>query len=114
MTAETDNLQPAPPAQRGRRATFEGIVVSNNRQKTIKVVTERLVKDPRYGKYRRRRTYLHAHDEKNQAQVGDLVEVMETRPISKTKCWRLVRIIRTANLPQDVVAPAADAAGSGS
>ena len=66
------------------------------RQKTITVEIKRLVKHPRYGKYIFRSTHLHAHDEKNEAKKGDRVEVVETRPISKQKRWRLVKIIERA------------------
>ena len=81
---------------RGRRPTRVGIVASDVRDKTIKVVVENLVKHPRYGKYIRRRTVLHAHDEHNEARVGDEVEVMECRPYSRTKKWRLVRVVKRA------------------
>ena len=71
-----------------------GVVETSKREKTIKVRIDRLVQHPKYGKYLQRRLVLHAHDEKNEAQVGDVVEIMECRPISKTKSWRLTRIIR--------------------
>jgi small subunit ribosomal protein S17 len=54
----------------------------------------RLVKHPVYGKYIRRRTVCHVHDEKNESKLGDMVEIMETRPLSKTKSWRLIRVVR--------------------
>jgi small subunit ribosomal protein S17 len=62
--------------------------------KTVRVVLERLVRQPVYGKILRRRTRLLVHDEKRQAQVGDVVEVAPCRPLSKTKSWRLVRVLR--------------------
>ena len=62
--------------------------------KTRRVVVERLVPHPKYGKMMRRRTVCHAHDEANETHVGDTVEIMETRPLSKLKRWRLVRIVR--------------------
>ena len=70
-----------------------GVVQSDVRNKTIKVVVGFLVKHPKYGKYLRRRTTLHAHDPQNEARVGDTVEVMECRPVSKQKSWRLVRVL---------------------
>ena len=79
------------------RAVRTGFVESAKRNKTIKVVMERRVKHPKYGKYIRRRTKLHAHDEQNLAKIGDQVEIMECRPISKTKHWRLVRVVRAAD-----------------
>ena len=74
----------------------EGIVLSDVRNKTITVEIKRLVKHPRYGKYITRSTHLHAHDEKNTAKKGDRVEVIGTRPISKQKRWRLVRVVEHA------------------
>jgi len=80
----------------GGRRSEVGIVTSDVRQKTIKVEIKRLVKHPRYGKYIFRSTNLHAHDEKNEAKKGDRVEVIETRPLSKQKRWRLVKIVERA------------------
>jgi len=71
-----------------------GVVAGTARTKTIKVTVSWLVKHPKYGRYMRRQTTLHAHDEKQEATPGDLVEVAECRPISKTKHWRLVRVVR--------------------
>lgn len=70
-----------------------GTVVSSSMDKSITVQLMRLVKHPRYRKYVKRYTKLKAHDEKNEARVGDTVEVFYTRPLSKTKCWRLARIL---------------------
>ncbi|GIW74526.1 MAG: hypothetical protein KatS3mg103_1048 [Phycisphaerales bacterium] len=70
-----------------------GTVATAGRDKTIKVVVSYVARHPKYGKYVRRRTVLHAHDENNQAKVGDRVEVVPCRPISKTKSWRLSRIM---------------------
>ena len=64
--------------------------------KTRRVEIPRLVKHARYGKYIRRRTVCHVHDEQNESHVGDTVEIMETRPLSKTKHWRLLRIVTRA------------------
>jgi small subunit ribosomal protein S17 len=73
--------------------TVSGQVASNRMDKTITVVTERMERHPLYGKYVRRRTKLHAHDENNECQIGDTVLVEQCRPLSKTKCWRLVKVI---------------------
>jgi small subunit ribosomal protein S17 len=70
------------------------VVESDVCEKTIKVRIDRLMRHPKYGKYMRRRSTFHVHDEKNEARCGDMVEIMESRPISKTKSWRLSRIIR--------------------
>jgi small subunit ribosomal protein S17 len=78
------------------RATRVGVVTSDARDKTIRVTLQYQVQHPKYGKYLRRRTVLHVHDEKNEARVGDTVEVMECRPISKTKSWRLLRVLQRA------------------
>ncbi len=77
------------------RTTRIGVVTSDKRDKTIRVVYRYSVKHPKYGKYIRRRTTLHAHDEDNAAKTGDRVEVAACRPRSKTKGWRLVRILGT-------------------
>src|SRR5262245_25372424 len=71
-----------------------GVVRKDSRGKTIAVVAERLAQHGKYGKYLRRRTVLHAHDERNEAKAGDTVEIASCRPLSKTKNWRLVRIIQ--------------------
>ena len=81
---------------RGTRNIEEGIVISDVRKKTITVEIKRMLKHARYGKYLKRSTHLHAHDENNEAKKGDRVEVIETRPISKQKRWRLVRVIERA------------------
>lgn len=83
-----------------QRKTFRkvriGKVVSNKMQKSIVVAVERKVPHPLYKKYFTRTTKLMAHDEKQEANVGDVVKIMETRPLSKNKCWRLVEIIEKA------------------
>jgi small subunit ribosomal protein S17 len=81
---------------RGRRRVETGIVTSAKMEKTRRVEIPRLVKHSRYGKYVRRRTVCHVHDESNESHLGDMVEIMESRPISKTKHWRLVRIVTKA------------------
>jgi small subunit ribosomal protein S17 len=78
------------------RKTFVGIVHSNRMHKTIIVKVERMVKHAQYGKYVKRTTKLYAHDEENKANIGDKVLVMSTRPLSKTKRWRLIEVIERA------------------
>jgi small subunit ribosomal protein S17 len=73
-----------------------GMVVSNKMQKSIVVAVKRKVKHPIYGKFVNRTTKFYAHDENNTCNIGDTVRIMETRPLSKTKCWRLVEIIERA------------------
>jgi len=74
-----------------------GIVTSDVRDKSCKVEIQFSVKHPKYGKYIRRRSLIHAHDEKNEAKLGDSVEIAECRPISKTKSWVVTRIVESAN-----------------
>lgn len=76
--------------------TIQGVVASNKGDKTIKVVVEFQTKHPKYGKYLKRRTTFHAHDEKNEANEGDVVEIAECRPLSKTKHHRLLRVVQKA------------------
>ncbi|MDD2204985.1 MAG: 30S ribosomal protein S17 [Bacteroidales bacterium] len=73
-----------------------GLVVSNKMDKSIVVMIKRRVKHPIYGKFVKKSTKLMAHDENNECNIGDTVRVMETRPLSKNKCWRLVNIIERA------------------
>ncbi len=82
---------------RGTRRKLQGVVVSNKMHKTITVLWERQAKHPRVHKIVKRRTKVHAHDENNEAGVGDLVEIVATRPLSKTKSWRLLRVLRRAH-----------------
>ena len=79
---------------RGNRRTEIGVVTSDKTTKTRRVEIDRLVPHPKYGKFQRRRTVAIAHDEEQISHEGDLVEVVETRPISKTKRWRVIRVIR--------------------
>jgi small subunit ribosomal protein S17 len=79
--------------KRGQRRTAVGVVTSDKMNKTRRVEIPRLVKHARYGKYIRRRTICKVHDEKNESHQGDTVEIMESRPLSKTKHWFLVRVI---------------------
>jgi len=85
---------PTPSPARSRRKTEIGVVASDKMDKTRRVEIETLVPHPKYGKLMRRRTVCHAHDEENRSHVGDLVEIMETRPLSKLKRWRIVRIVQ--------------------
>jgi small subunit ribosomal protein S17 len=73
--------------------TLTGIVVSDKMDKTITVLIERRVKHPIYGKYVKRSTKLHAHDETNQCRTGDKVTISETRPLAQTKSWALVEVV---------------------
>ena len=81
---------------RNRRKTQIGTVTSSKMDKTITVQVDRLTKHPIYEKFLKRRTKLHPHDENNECNVGDLVEIAETRPLSKLKRWRLVRVTQRA------------------
>lgn len=92
--------------ERGKRRVAVGVVTSDKMDKTRRVEIPRLVKHARYGKYIRRRTICKVHDEKNESHQGDTVEIMETRPISKTKNWRLVRIVSKAMMVPVVEQPA--------
>lgn len=81
---------------RKSRKSRIGIVHSNKMAKSITVTVERKVKHPIYGKFVKKTTKFMAHDENNTAGIGDVVRIMETRPLSKNKCWRLVEIIEKA------------------
>jgi small subunit ribosomal protein S17 len=83
-------------AERNLRKTRIGVVSSSAREKTITVKVERKLKHPIYGKFVKHTKKFHAHDEENSAGVGDTVLIMETRPLSKLKRWRLVNIIEKA------------------
>lgn len=72
------------------------MVTSNKMQKTITVAVERKVKHPIYGKFVKKTTKFHAHDEKDECTIGDVVRIMETRPMSKTKRWRLIEVVEKA------------------
>ena len=78
----------------GRRKILLGEVVSNRMHKTITVQVERRVRHPMYERVVKRSKKFHAHDEHNQCQIGDVVRIIETRPLSKTKCWRLLEVVR--------------------
>lgn len=86
MSAETQENQAI-------KRTTTGLVVSNKMDKSIVVVVERKVKHPVYGKFIKKSTKMHAHDAKNECQIGDTVKIEECRPLSKTKTWRLVEVV---------------------
>jgi small subunit ribosomal protein S17 len=86
------------PQERAARKAFVGKVKSDKMDKTITVTIERLVKHPLYEKFVRRQSRLHAHDENNEARVGDTVEIVATRPLSKLKRFRLAKIIQRAEV----------------
>ena len=78
------------------RKTRTGVVTSNKMEKTITVSVVRKLKHPKYGKFLKKTKKFHAHDEKNECNIGDTVKIMETRPLSATKRWRLVEIVEKA------------------
>jgi small subunit ribosomal protein S17 len=80
----------------GTKATVTGVVVSDKMQKTVKVAIERKVRDPRYGKQQKRTSTFLAHDEKNEAKVGDRVAIAESRPLSARKRWVVTSIVEKA------------------
>jgi len=88
--AEESNIKAE---ERNMRKVRVGIVSSNKMDKTIVVKVERKVKHPLYGKFIKKTTGFHAHDEKNECSIGDIVKIMESRPLSKTKRWRLVEVV---------------------
>jgi small subunit ribosomal protein S17 len=83
-------------SDRNLRKTRIGVVISNKMDKTVVVAVERKVQHPIYGKFLKKTTKFHAHDEKNECSIGDTVRIMESRPLSKTKRWRLVEIVEKA------------------
>jgi small subunit ribosomal protein S17 len=99
MSSEVANVgsaEPAASAERAARKVREGLVVSDKMNKTVVVEVEDRVKHPKYGKVMRRTSKLKAHDEQNSCGIGDRVLLMETRPLSATKRWRVVEIIERA------------------
>lgn len=84
------------PLKHESNRTAVGRVISNAMDKTITILVERRVKHPLYGKFMRRSSKLHAHDGDNECNAGDLVRVEQCRPLSKTKCWRLVKVVEKA------------------
>ncbi|BAP89646.1 30S ribosomal protein S17 [Burkholderiales bacterium GJ-E10] len=93
MTAAAET---AASAETKPQRTLTGRVVSNKMDKTVTVLIERKVKHPVYGKYVVQSTKLHAHDETNQVNEGDVVEIAETRPLSRTKFWKVTRVVTAA------------------
>ena len=89
-------MSPEATKERGRRKVRTGVVVSDSMDKTVVVRIASSVRHPLYGKIVRRSTKLKAHDETNEARTGDRVRIMETRPLSKTKRWRLVEVVERA------------------
>lgn len=94
---------------RGRRHQFKGVVVSDKADKTRVVMVEWLYRHPRYDKTMRKRSKFYVHDENNESKAGDTIEIMATRPLSKLKRWRLVRIVEKARVSQ-MAEPAKEAA----
>ena len=82
--------------ERKLRKTRIGVVASNKMEKTITVAVVRKLKHPKYGKFLKKTKKFHAHDEKNECNIGDTVKIMETRPLSATKRWRLIEIVEKA------------------
>ena len=89
-------------AQTTTRKTKTGVVVSDAMDKTVTIEIERMVMDPQFKKYIRRKKKFMAHDENNECKRGDIVEVRESRPLSKRKRWRVVRMVKKTDLPQEV------------
>lgn len=83
--------------ERKQRKSVRGVVVSRSGDKSIRIVIDYRIKHPVYGKFINRRTKLGVHDETNQAQVGDVVEAVQCRPMSKTKSWRLINVVQKAS-----------------
>ena len=81
---------------RGRKIEVVGEVISDKMDKTISVLIYRMVKHPKYGKYVKKTSVFKAHDEKNEAKIGDIVKIRETRPLSKTKRWTLAEVVEAA------------------
>jgi small subunit ribosomal protein S17 len=85
-----------PSTEKSLKRSLVGRVVSNKMDKTVTVLVERKVKHPVYGKYVLRSTKFHAHDETNRVNEGDMVEIAETRPLSRTKSWTVTRVVEAA------------------
>jgi small subunit ribosomal protein S17 len=96
MSQSSSSPASASAPERNRRKTETGFVTSDKMNKTRRVEVESLYPHPKYGKMLRRRTICHAHDETNESHLGDIVEIMETRPLSKLKRWRLTEILERA------------------
>ncbi|MBX3389885.1 MAG: 30S ribosomal protein S17 [Phycisphaeraceae bacterium] len=106
-TSTSKTAKPAAqPEATSLKGTKIGVVESDKRDKTRKVVIAYQAMHPKYGKYVRQRTVLHIHDENNESKLGDLVEVAQCRPMSKTKFWRLVRIVERRSAAATALASA--------
>ena len=96
MIEQAESQATGAPARKALIATLTGRVVSDKMNKTVTVLVERRVKHPIYGKVVTRSSKYHAHDEANEVKVGDLVEIVATRKVSKTKAWRVARVLEKA------------------
>lgn len=105
-------MSTATPGQRSARKTVVGVVSSRSGDKSIKVVVPFKTPHPLYQKVVNRQTVLHVHDEKNETKVGDKVEIMETRPISRLKRWRVVSVIQKAVTAEGTAISEADVAAT--
>lgn|SRR5690625_1679287 len=94
---------------RNKRKSLIGTVTSQSGDKSVKVTIAYKIPHPRYGKIINRKTVVHAHDEENEARVGDKVSIMETRPMSKLKRWRIVKIVEAAPVVEEIAAATAEA-----
>lgn len=100
MTAQS-TVEPAAPAEKERRQnTKVGVVISDKMEKTRTIAVQRSVRHPFYKKIIRRTSTFHAHDEKNVSRAGDTVKIVETRPLSKLKRWRLVEVLNKAKVTE--------------
>jgi small subunit ribosomal protein S17 len=95
---------------RNSRKTLIGIVTSRSGDKSVKVTIPYKIPHPRYSKVINRKTVVHVHDEKNETKVGDKVEIMETRPMSRLKRWRVIKVVEAAVLPEGTAISEADVA----
>ena len=105
-------MSTATPGQRSSRKTVVGVVSSRSGDKSIKVVVPFKTPHPRYHKVVNRQTVLHVHDEKNETKVGDQVEIMETRPISRLKRWRVVSVLHKAVAAEGIAISETDVAAT--
>ena len=96
MADTNTNTPAATPTKTTGRRVLQGIVTRDKMAKTRRVEVERLVRHPKYGKFVKRRTVCYVHDEKNESHLGDTVEIIESRPLSKTKRWNLVAVVKKA------------------
>ena len=94
--ADTSTQPPAAGERSSGRRVLEGVVTRDKMAKTRRVEVQRLVRHPKYGKFVKRRTVCYIHDENNDSRLGDTVEIVECRPLSKTKRWELVKIVKKA------------------